>query len=122
MKRVDQTTFGEKEGDCFSACVASVLEIPISEVPFFMAPGPWFERFTDWLRPRGFYAACYELNGADRSVMSECGVHILSGKSPRGDFDHSVVACGAVIVHDPHPSRDGLGRLTDYILIVRGTL
>lgn len=122
MHKVDQTEFGEEKGNCFSACVASILELPIDDVPFFMAPGDWYPRFEEWLKPLGYYPVCFELEGASQSVMKEFGVHILSGKSPRGDFEHSVVACGDKVVHDPHPSRDGIGELVDYILIVRGIL
>jgi hypothetical protein len=42
MKSVDQTTFGPN-GNCFSACVASLLELPIDAVPFFMSAGDgWY--------------------------------------------------------------------------------
>lgn len=34
---------------------------------------------------------------------------IANGKSPRGDYDHSVVVdLNRGIVHDPHPSRNGI--------------
>ena len=32
MKPVDQTSFGFPGGNCFSACVASILELPIDDV------------------------------------------------------------------------------------------
>ena len=38
-----------------------------------------------------------------RAGRAPVGYHILSGKSPRGEFLHSVVANGEDIVHDPHP-------------------
>jgi hypothetical protein len=62
VKPVDQTTFGAPGGNCFSACVASLLEIPLSEVPYFMGDGPieqeydWFNPFLAWLRERGWWA------------------------------------------------------------------
>lgn len=48
------------------------------------------------------------------------GVHyIASGKSPRGDFLHSTVHLDGKLVHDPHPSRDGLdGEPTDFEFVV----
>lgn len=36
MKPIDQTTFGVPGGNCFSACVASLLELSIDDVPYFM--------------------------------------------------------------------------------------
>lgn len=33
MKPAMQTKFGEYEGDCFAACIASLFELPIEDVP-----------------------------------------------------------------------------------------
>ena len=120
MKPVDQTTFGYPHGNCFSACVASLLELPIDAVPFFMGAGDdWYEKFSLWLsfHGKGFYPVGFKLekNGLG---WTPAGLHILTGKSPRGDFLHSVVARGRSIVHDPHPDRTGLMDRQDVILIV----
>ena len=120
MKPVDQTTFGAPGGNCFSACVASLLEIPISEVPYFMGDEKdwgvkdWFQDFLAWLRPRGWWAIPIPL----RNGWKPEGLCILSGKSPRGDFDHSVVARGLEMIHDPHPSRAGLDSHKDVVVLV----
>jgi hypothetical protein len=118
MIRVDQTTFGFPGGNCFSACVASLLEIQLDSVPYFMADDEWFQRFSDWLAPQGLWPVCFKLDGAWRPD----GLHILSGKSPREpenpDALHSVVARHDHIVHDPHPSRGGLLRRDDIVLLV----
>jgi hypothetical protein len=121
MKFVDQTTFGEKNGNCFSACVASILELPIEDVPIFVEVKNWWGEFLSWLKPRGYYALCYHLKDCDKSVLDDYEINILSGKSPRGDFLHAVVANGSKILHDPHPSRDGIGELSDFIIIVKGS-
>lgn len=124
MKPVDQTTFGFPGGNCFSACVASLLEIPIDEVPYFMGDhleddgGAWFERFNAWLRERGWWSVCFKLD----SDWRPAGYHILSGKSPRAGERryalHSVVALGGDIVHDPHPDRDGIKSHDDVCLLI----
>lgn len=44
MKPVDQTTFGFPGGNCFSACIASLLEMPLDDVPYFMH-GDWYDAF-----------------------------------------------------------------------------
>ncbi len=115
MKPIDQTKFRVPEGNCFSACVASLLHLPIEDVPTFCAEGDkWFEVFQQWLRPLGLYAF----------MLKHCeewrpdGYYILGGKSPRGDFFHAVIARDGEIVHDPHPSRTGLVDRQDYTLIV----
>lgn len=129
MKPVDQTTFGLPGGNCFSACVASLLEIPIDEVPYFMGdtgevlagddPEKWFERFEQWLSPRGLYPILLDIHGIS---WRPAGLHILSGCSPRGrgraDDLHSVVAQGSEILHDPHPSRDSVLTIRDVTVLV----
>lgn len=114
MQAIDQTTFGEGLGNCFSACVASILELPIDDVPFFGADELWWTRFSEWLEARNLYAVCLK----HRAGRAPVGYHILSGKSPRGEFLHSVVAKGDDIVHDPHPSRANILDRTDCIIIV----
>ena len=88
MRPVDQTTFGVPGGNCFSACVASLLSLPIDEVPYFMGADDWFAYFEDWLGSRGHYPLCFHV-----AQYTPPGLHILSGRSPRGP--HSVVARGA---------------------------
>ena len=123
MKPVDQTAFGFPGGNCFSACVASLLEINLDEVPYFMnmPVSDWYERFGRWLATRNLWPLCLEADGE----RSPPGLYILSGISPRapmsadpGQHLHSVVACGRDIVHDPHPSRDGLRDRRDVIVLV----
>ena len=114
MQAIDQTTFGEGLGNCFSACVASILEVSLEDVPFFGADELWWTRFSEWLEARNLYAVCLK----HRAGRAPVGYHILSGKSPRGEFLHSVVAKGEDIVHDPHPSRANIQDRVDCIIIV----
>ncbi len=113
MIPVDQTVFGAPNGDCLPACIASILELPLAEVPHFGAED-WFAALTAWLAPRGLYPVCAGVAGDWRPA----GLHILAGKSPRGAFLHAVVARGAEIVHDPHPSRAGLLSHADVTMLV----
>jgi hypothetical protein len=123
MIAVDQTTFGFPGGNCFSACIASLLEIALDDVPYFMSEpdSEWYDRFRAWLEGRGWYPLCLQYDG-ERPTP---GLHILSGLSPRAAdgadperYQHSVVARGRKIVHDPHPSRDGLRDRRDVIVLV----
>lgn len=116
---VDQTTFGFPGGNCFSACIATLLGLPLADVPYFMEPEDWWDGFLEWLRPRGLYALCFPLK--DQGWRPP-GYHVLSGRSPRRPDDpnahHSVVARGDEIIHDPHPSRDGLLAHLDVIVLI----
>lgn len=125
MIPIDQTTFGfpsptNPGGNCFTACVASLLELTIDEVPFFAGhEDRWWDVFVEWLDERGFWPLCYRLT-ADTPRPS--GFYILGGQSPRKPDDpsalHAVVAHGDKIVHDPHPSRAGLLSRFDAIVLV----
>ena len=123
MIPVDQTTFGHPGGNCFSACVASLLELDIFEVPYFMDEGEgrpkWHVQLDTWLGPRDLYALHFDIQDReayDRDNLWPKGFYILNGRSPRGD--HAVVACGAKVAHDPHPSRDGLIAIEGFVLLV----
>jgi hypothetical protein len=120
VKPVDQTTFGHPGGNCFSACVASMLGIAIEEVPYFMGdldePGHiWADRLDKWLAPRNLYALHFDMPTTGTPIWPD-GFYILVGKSPRGD--HAVIARAGKIVHDPHPSRDGLVAIEGFCLLL----
>lgn len=114
MIPVDQTVFGAPHGNCFSAAVASIMELPLSEVPFFMGSDDWWPGFLAWLLPRGWVAAY--IPKEDLGGLRPKGFYILSGQSPRGP--HVVVAEGYQVVHDPNPKRDGLVGPTDGIFLL----
>ncbi len=121
MKPVSQTLFGDKIGNCFAACIASLLELPINEVPNFCAypADSWTEKLDEWLAARGLFSVEVRLD-PEKPVLYPVPVGvfcILTGPSPRGSFLHSVIGgsvrCGEQhgfeIVHDPHPSGAGFG-------------
>jgi hypothetical protein len=58
MKPIYQTRFGgseapgEEQGNCFAACLASVFECALEDVPDFagtIVDGRWFGIITEWL-------------------------------------------------------------------------
>jgi hypothetical protein len=110
---VDQTTYGLHDGNCFSACLASILEIPIAGVPVFL--GPYWDDFLPWLAERGLGASLYRKS---ESYVPP-GYSIAGGPSKRfAGKMHACVAYDGTIVHDPHPSRDGLPYgVKEYVVI-----
>jgi len=119
MKAVDQTVLagdlGPVKGDCFRACVASVLELPIEEVPHFVQESEdWYEMFTEWLSKREMFAIEVKVSEPPASVVLPPDVPcIVSAHGPRGCM-HSVVGRydggeGIELDHDPHPSRGFFG-------------
>src|SRR5262245_45006179 len=98
MKPVDQTVFGLPHGNCFAACVASVIELPIEKVPNFVLEGDrWFDAAAEWLDERGYTllwvkrdaVACGYLD--PRPLINAGHYLIVSGTSPRGEFLHCVI-------------------------------
>lgn len=104
MKPKIQKITDGKTGDCFGACVASILEL--SEWPNFCRKekGPWIDQWNDFLKPRNL-----ELVYVPGGHPPPNGYAIMSVKSVNlSGFQHSVVwkgdgRGGGKIVHDPSP-------------------
>lgn len=111
MRPVDQTTYGVPFGNCLSACIASILEIRTEDVPRFVGEG-WWPRLLGWLAARGLSAST--IAGATPPP----GFAIAFGPSTRlPGQGHTCVALDGNIVHDPHPSREGLPIVEHYVAI-----
>lgn len=118
MKPVDQTLFGD-EGNCMQACIASVLELPLDDVPNFMAlhraGKSWTHTLRDWLAERGLAYVEVQFNGFGTFSMMPQTYHLIGGGSPRGQEEgHCIVGFAGTMVFDPHPSRAGLATWDDY--------
>ena len=106
----------EEVGDCWRACIASILNLSSSEVPNFADCGDMsvmLEKTREWLKPRGlalFQTYCsghwtVEKVLAWFSAKSPDAPFILCGASRRDPAsDHAVVAMGGSIAHDPSGS------------------
>lgn len=123
MKPVDQTSFGWT-GNCFSACIASILELPIEAVPQMMTLegindtdgcSGWWERFCKWCDANNVDVKYI----GDRLAEAPAGYCIKTGRSPRNpDRFHAVVALDGVVVHDPHAcDRRGVTDHLDFITV-----
>lgn len=82
--------------DCLSACIASLLDLPLEDVPYETGDD-WLEKFRDFLEPKG---------------LSLEQIAYTVGKWPRGfsilsvwlnkEKSHAVVALNGQVVHDPN--------------------
>lgn len=111
MTPVDQTRFGAPHGNCWAACVASILGCDIDDVPPRVSENRyafWWQDYLAWLRTRGLTMAIVE----DEQFALDDVHRIASGMGPRG-LRHAVVWRGGEVAHDPHPSREGLAEPPD---------
>lgn len=110
-------------GNCYAAAIASMLDLPITEVPNVEIFFPWSDdnRFWDewmnkWLELKGyriepapeygvFHDDQYYPGGTRESLLGD--YYFVSGKSLRG-VNHICIYQDGKLFHDPHPTREGL--------------
>ncbi|MFZ6767806.1 hypothetical protein ACO0LM_12050 [Undibacterium sp. Di26W] len=120
MKPVDQEFVHDPDngvrGDCQRAVIASLMELPISEVPHFIEvangdPSTYWDLLQAFCLSKGFVYLETKTTGNVWTGESDVDIyHEISGPSPRfSDVYHAVVGKNGQIVFDPHPSRAGLG-------------
>ena len=107
MIKVSQTKFGRGEGNCWSACLASIFELHLDEVPSFKGENWWLDT-QRWVERHGYGFVEVVIEHPEGLELFGQSLWIASGKSPRGNFDHSVLYCGSTMIHDPHPDGTGL--------------
>lgn len=100
---------GIHNGNCFAACLASLLEIPLWMVPpfedmFGRGHGQWRERSEEWLA-RMFGMKLVRVEEHVPPALPE--FYIANGPAARG-VHHSVVYRRGELAHDPHPSKGGV--------------
>ena len=112
MKPVKQsklyTNDGIHNGNCYAACLASLLEIPLWLVPPFDAMfgrGGWRPRVDEWLsRMFGLELILHDDEDGDDFLPE---FYMVSGESNRGVM-HSVIFSKGKLIHDPHYSNEGI--------------
>lgn len=102
MKPVFQTTFGI-EGNCLCACIASIFEIDINEVPNPKHDN-WQDEVNEWMVNNfGVYFITANIAGEHLPAAMMKSYTIGCSKSING-LIHAVICKGGKIVHDPLPN------------------
>ena len=104
MKPVFQTTFGVPTGNCFGACVASILElqdIPCPVDPAHPDEDVWYEEWRKWFAAKGYEWSCvtYDKENWGPWPKGYSVAHVLL----RPGVLHAIVMLDGVPVHDPLP-------------------
>ena len=116
----------QQRGNCLSAVVASLIEVPLNTVPNFVQNNvdhegdptwDWWNCMLDFVKESGFEMRYLRIENDDRSTFpppSEGEFYAVSGISPRNSkIYHIVIYQDGKMVHDPHPSQAGLVEITD---------
>lgn len=123
-------------GNCYAAAIASMLDLPITEVPngevFFDDQEDYYffrtlmHRFlknkglqlvSDW-RFAAFHSEDHfseDQNIEYRELLKDT-FYLATGESARG-FAHICIYMNGQLCHDPHPSKDGLETVYDWQVI-----
>ncbi len=121
-------------GNCYAAAIASLLDLPISEVPnvevfFKWAPEnrAWEEVMNKWLELMGyriedasefrifhseiidkeFNEGAVKFNIPEERNKLRGQYYLVSGDSPRG-VKHICIYQDGKLIHDPHPTNEGI--------------
>lgn len=118
MRPVTQTV-DYPSGDCFRACLCSLLELPIEAIPNFQEnEGEKFEelyrKFNDDSKYRMVSITCEN----PEITLKGCMV-IAHGKSPGKDYNHSVIWQDGRIIHDPHESKKGIVKPELFTVLIK---
>jgi len=116
-------------GNCFAAAIASMLDLPITEVPnvetlFGVDDWLWSEVMDKWLKARGkelvkapqYGVFHYEGEKAFREDLRN-DYYFASGKSPRG-VSHICIFRGGDLVWDPHPTHEGITDIFNFQILI----
>jgi hypothetical protein len=120
MRKQKQTIFG-KGGNCFSTCVACLLDLQVEDVPNFCEKETWFNDCGEWLAERGYsILLCKEVStGGENDWNGNIEtLHIASGPANRG-LPHSAIYKIDSLFWDPHPDGSGIRSISDRIFIFK---
>ncbi len=124
MIPVFQTDMTFNTGNCGEACVASILGVRLEDIPMLHHPedtvdGEYYcSNLRNFLRKFNMTYVDLRFNKGHNpeDFFKNCWV-IATGPSPRATKEwhrHAVVWRNGKIVHDPHPSGDGLKTIDLY--------
>lgn len=107
MIPVTQTITGDKKGNCLAACVASILELPIEQVPNFCGDfEEWILALHNWLKPMGLGVVFVKLDlcpSPDHLKENFLKGYTIGGVTGARGIKHAVVLHDGQVIHDPHP-------------------
>jgi len=124
MIPIFQTIQNDKNGNCYAACIASILEVPLETIPNFMEEGPdyFLNKLDKWSKKQNFIVLSITLDPLNEELVELYKDLYMIGSLPSQRFKdatHAVVCKGIKIVHDPNPeSKGGHGHPTSFDIFI----
>ena len=119
-RKVMQTEFGV-DGNCQSACIATITGIPLDAIPNFTKLGKTDlqrrQAMCEWLWAHGWGIVTFVASDTEIRRWYP-GFVIAGGESARGIY-HGVVYKDGELWHDPHPDGTGLTKVEDCDILYR---
>lgn len=115
MKPVQQTKTGPLRGDCLAACVATIFEVRISELPD-LSELVWHSNLRRWLHEKQLsfvYLECGDIIGAtapDGLSIACYTFYVSEGQHAFEKRTHCVVANDGITLWDPWPGSGGFSQ------------
>jgi hypothetical protein len=113
----------KQHGDCWRACLASILECDIDTFPYHNGDIAWADEWDEVMNILvllGYYYSTVPVGLAHQGIL-DCpdtdGYSIAIGKSNRG-VNHAVVWKNGM-AHDPHPENTGLIEITRFEILTK---
>lgn len=109
MRPVRQTRFSAHDGNCFEACVATLLHVETDEVPIYTevnaSMNGYLARLDAWLAARGLAAVTLNVGG-DRAEVDYIAddtywIGAFATDGLDADHHHAIVMRGSTPVWDP---------------------
>lgn len=113
--------------NCFSACVASLLELNADAVPDWMwkdgaLNDDWYSDFSSWLASYGFRPMMILNQYTDPHPLLVPDVYYIVGGMGSHGIMHASIGLNGKIVHDPYPNREPISEIHDFTFFVRSFL
>jgi len=125
MKKIYQSKFGN-EGNCFAACIASILEIELDSLPFL---ADFNDNWKDYLnalntnlKSRFNLFIEYTTHENWESIFEDSfkdSYYIVSGESDQEGLEHAVIFKNGTLQHNPNPNGVEMIRATTYYLFIK---
>ena len=108
------------QGNCFNACIASLLDLSLQDIPNILPkdPGDWRERWRYWLAEQGYkretHSPLSPPEGYSIAVVLTDRVYPENHDKAGQKIYHACIALDGKVVHDPFPGRSIITEIIHY--------